>query len=97
MQIIVVTAKVAAEPAAKPIFFRPAAGGLAKSMAAKPKFFFRRRSAANSVAYRSTVDIVHDADDDFSVDDVHSALTVPRPFVPVTSSSGLWWFRAIYS
>ena len=54
MQIIVVTAKPAAEPAAKPIFFRPAADGLAKSMAAKPEIFFVRRPAANSAAYRSS-------------------------------------------
>ena len=47
MQIIVVTAKPAAEPAAKPIFFPPAAGGLAKSI-------FGRRPAANSAAYRSS-------------------------------------------
>ena len=44
MQIIVVTAKPAAEPATKPNFFRPAAGGLTKSM------------AANSAAYRSNSD-----------------------------------------
>ena len=54
MQVIVVTAKPAAEPAAKPNFFRPAAGGLAKSMAAKPKIFVGRRPAANSAAYRSS-------------------------------------------
>jgi len=33
-------------------FFSPAAGGLAKSMAAKPKIFFGRLPAANSTAYR---------------------------------------------
>ena len=54
MHIIVVTAKPAAEPAASRIFCRPAAGGLAKLMAAKPKFFFGRRPAANSAAYRSS-------------------------------------------
>ena len=40
-----VTAKPAAEPTAKPNFFSAGAGGLAKSMVAKP---------SNSAAYRST-------------------------------------------
>jgi len=47
IQIFVVTAKSAAEPAAEPNFFRPAAGGLAKTTAAKPKIVFGRLLAAN--------------------------------------------------
>jgi len=39
------------------IFFQPAAGGLAKSTAAKPNIFFGWRLAANSAAYRPISDV----------------------------------------